>query len=991
MASRVQLAHAPTTKRSATSGEDINSHYHSNAAHTSLSRRKPRTLETLGHCTYSIDRHSASSFAAFCLFLRVFLACVTCVCRTSGSQLVLAFDIPTPHHRTAFLDFLKVVLMPTEDERDPSRRRPRGDERRKRRESHGETSGTERRRRRDSREQHTPYEFEGRRRKGHRATDSQGELLRPSPRSSYHARDSSQRPRSSSQAPRNSSQAPRSSSRAPRDSRYQSDSEWDSSAPRQRRSRRPSTADNGGKSGKPLSLDALAKLDKEVAKKNGGWRGYDYDEDYLKEVRRKEKALEKDRVKEARDGKKKAKMAEERRKIEESDREILEEKERRKRREERRKKRESREVKGGAVVLGDLAGMESGKRGSRATDDERERRRAMRDEAKYTPSEIEERRERRHREKQKRKSRVVSGPLAEEGGIDDDDDEYQYMMEKRGGAGSAPTVLSAEEQAKKKKKRKMIIIGVVSVLILLAIIIPVAVLMSKKSNDTPQSDAAASASTPKNSNLDGKDPNSVPAADKGTIYDPWSWYDTEDFNVTYTKELVGGLPIIGLNSTWNDDVQANEKVPNLQDSFQYGKMPIRGVNVGGWLNIEPFITPSYFESFGARDGVVDEYTLMNKLGPTKAKSTLEQHYSTFVNKNTFAEIRAAGIDHVRFPFGYWMVQTYDGDPYLAQVSWRYLLRGIEYCRQNGLRVNLDLHGAPGSQNGWNHSGRQGVIGWLNGTDGDLNAQRTLDIHHKLSVFFAQPRYKNVVTMYGLVNEPRNVELDTERVVNWTQTAVDQIRKDNITGIIVFGDGFMGLDNWQGKLQGNTNLLLDVHQYVIFNVDQLSLGHRDKLNFACQAWTQQSERSMDKKTGFGPTMCGEWSQADTDCTQYINNVNIGTRWEGTYDTGNTSTSILKPQCPVSGKCTCDPANADPSTYTDDYKKWLYQFAIGQMDSFEAGWGWFYWTWETEKATQWSYRRGLAAGILPSKAYDRDWTCPDNGVDGLDTFTALPEYY
>lgn len=866
--------------------------------------------------------------------------------------------------------------MPTSDELDPSRRRPHGDERerRRRRESHGDTSGTERRRRRDSREQRTPYEFEGRRRKGHRATDSQGELLRPSPRTS--------------------SQAPRDSSRPPRDSR-QSDSEWDSAAPR-RRSRRQSTAEGGSgkKAAAPLSLDALAKLDKEVAKKSGGWRGYDYDEDYLKEVRRKEKALEKDRVKEARVEKNKSKKEEERRRVEESDREILEEKERRKRREERRKKRESREVKGGAIALGDLAGMEdSGRRASRHTDDERDRRRA---EAKYTPSEAAERRERRQREKQQRneqrKRRVVSGPLAEEGGIDDDDDDQRYMMEKRGGAGSAPTVYSAEEQAK-KKKRKKIIIGVVSVLILLAIIIPVAVLVSnKKSNNSSTSDTSTGSSTgPKNSNLNGKDPNSVPAADKGTIYDPWSWYDTVDFNVTYTKELVGGLPIIGLNSTWNDNVQANSHVPNLQDSFQYGKTPIRGVNVGGWLNIEPFITPSFFENFGARDGVVDEWTLLTKLGPTQAKSTLEQHYSEFINAQTFKDIRAAGMDHVRFPFGYWIVQIYDSEPYLPQVSWRYLLRGIEYCRQNGLRVNLDLHGAPGSQNGWNHSGRQGVIGWLNGTDGDLNAQRTLDIHHKLSVFFAQPRYKNVVTMYGLVNEPRNVELDTARVVNWTQSAIDQIRADNITGVIVFGDGFMGLDNWQGKLQGNTNLLLDVHQYVIFNVDQLSLGHRDKLNFACSAWTQQSERSMDKTTGFGPTMCGEWSQADTDCTQYINNVNIGTRWEGTYNTGNTSTSILKPQCPVSGKCSCDPANADPSTYSDEYKTWLYQFAIGQMDAFEAGWGWFYWTWDTEKATQWSYKQGIAAGILPKTAYGRDWTCPDNGVDGLGNFTALPEYY
>ncbi|KAI9878331.1 MAG: hypothetical protein M1823_006972, partial [Watsoniomyces obsoletus] len=261
----------------------------------------------------------------------------------------------------------------------------------------------------------------------------------------------------------------------------------------------------------------------------------------------------------------------------------------------------------------------------------------------------------------------------------------------------------------------------------------------------------------------------------------------------------------------------------------------------------------------------------------------------------FNKIKQAGFNVVRIPIGYWAYDTFDS-PYVKGAS-VYIDAAIDWARSLDLRIVIDLHGAPGSQNGWNHSGRQGQIGWLNGTDGDKNGQRTLDVHHKLSVFFAQDRYKNVVTMYGLVNEPRNVELDTAKVVAWTQKAITQIRKDNITAVIVFGDGFMGLDNWQGKLQNNDNLLLDVHQYVIFNIDQLSLKHRDKLNFACEAWTKQSQRSMDRTTGFGPTMCGEWSQADTDCTQYINNVATGTRWEGTFNTGNASTSILVPQCPL----------------------------------------------------------------------------------------------
>lgn len=50
----------------------------------------------------------------------------------------------------------------------------------------------------------------------------------------------------------------------------------------------------------------------------------------------------------------------------------------------------------------------------------------------------------------------------------------------------------------------------------------------------------------------------------------------------------------------------------------------------------------------------------------------------------------------------------------------------------------------------------------------------------------------------------------------------------------------------------------------------------------------------------------------------------------------------------------------------------------MHSFEQGWGWFYWTWKTESAWQWSYKDGIAAGILPQKTWDRKYSC-GQGVD------------
>jgi glucan 1,3-beta-glucosidase len=57
----------------------------------------------------------------------------------------------------------------------------------------------------------------------------------------------------------------------------------------------------------------------------------------------------------------------------------------------------------------------------------------------------------------------------------------------------------------------------------------------------------------------------------------------------------------------------------------------------------------------------------------------------------------------------------------------------------------------------------------------------------------------------------------------------------------------------------------------------------------------------------------------------------------------------------------------------------------MHSFERGWGWFYWTWKTESAAQWSYKKGLEIGMLPEKAYERAYNCEGEMPD----FEGLPE--
>ncbi|MCJ1364500.1 hypothetical protein MMC16_003611 [Acarospora aff. strigata] len=581
------------------------------------------------------------------------------------------------------------------------------------------------------------------------------------------------------------------------------------------------------------------------------------------------------------------------------------------------------------------------------------------------------------RGKHRKKKRVVSGAILEEG---------------RGGRarGRRGGYVPTEGPRRKYGRRFWIMVGVI--ILLLIILIPVGVVLARKKSGSGGSGGSSGAAKPSNSELGSISQEDIPPSAKGGILDPFTWYDTKDFNVTYTEVLVGGLPVMGLKSKYDDTTKANEFVPALNERWPYGTLPIRGVNIGGWLSIEPFITPSLF-NYQPNMNIVDEYTLCEHLGASEAAQTLEKHYASFVTEQTFADIKAAGLDHVRIPFSYWAVTTYPGDPYVPKISWRYLLRGIEWARKHGLRVNLDLHGVPGSQNGWNHSGRQGSIGWLNGTDGALNGQRSLDIHNQLSTFFAQDRYKNVVTIYGLVNEPKMTLLPVTEVLAWTTNAIQLVRKNGIRQTIAFGDGFLGIPNWQGKLQGIENLVMDAHQYVIFNVDQIAFTHQNKLKFACSGWTAQMVQSSNPATGFGPTFCGEWSQADTDCAQFLNNVNVGSRWTGTMNTQDPKTQVLSPTCPSAktgrgaGSCSCAEANAAPASYSPVYKQFLQMFAEAQMVSFEQGWGWFYWTWETEKAVQWSWKLGLKAGILPRKAYAREFNCTQD----IPTFEDLPENY
>ncbi|KAG9074058.1 exo-1,3-beta-glucanase, partial [Ceratobasidium sp. 370] len=164
----------------------------------------------------------------------------------------------------------------------------------------------------------------------------------------------------------------------------------------------------------------------------------------------------------------------------------------------------------------------------------------------------------------------------------------------------------------------------------------------------------------------------------------------------------------------------------------------------------PWITPSLFENTG-NDNIVDEYTFNTLQDATTVQSILTKHWDTWIVEDDLRQIAEAGLNHVRLPIGYWSVPSPGNDPTPYNPNaWPYVLKTISWARKYNLFVILDMHGAPGSQNGYDNSGqRMEYPGWA---DSAQNVNKTLDIIGWWAQEFGGDNYVNVVTMIQLMNE-----------------------------------------------------------------------------------------------------------------------------------------------------------------------------------------------------------------------------------------------
>lgn len=116
---------------------------------------------------------------------------------------------------------------------------------------------------------------------------------------------------------------------------------------------------------------------------------------------------------------------------------------------------------------------------------------------------------------------------------------------------------------------------------------------------------------------------------------------------------------------------------------------------------------------------------------------------TFITERDFIWMRKRGIKIVRIPVGYWILHG-DG-PYVSSIGrldWAFAM-----CQKYNIYLLLDIHGLPGSQNGRDHSGKQGKRGWRKNPD-------TIEQGLRATITLAK-RYADQPALWGvqIINEP----------------------------------------------------------------------------------------------------------------------------------------------------------------------------------------------------------------------------------------------
>lgn len=205
------------------------------------------------------------------------------------------------------------------------------------------------------------------------------------------------------------------------------------------------------------------------------------------------------------------------------------------------------------------------------------------------------------------------------------------------------------------------------------------------------------------------------------------------------------------------------------------------------------MTPSLFVTTGAND-------LASLLQTARGKDIYRTHLKQWITEEDFKWMANKSIELIRLPVGYWSLQAKDGYPSTkSRLDWAFAM-----AERYNMKILLDLHGVPGSQNGEQHSGKRGTVGWWD------KLEDTGDILIKLA-----EHYAGSSALWGieLINEPR-IDGNYKQLQIFYQSTYNNLCKILRPGTrIVFHDGFHPL-RLSGAIKSKSAypVMLDMHLY-----------------------------------------------------------------------------------------------------------------------------------------------------------------------------------
>jgi glucan 1,3-beta-glucosidase len=359
---------------------------------------------------------------------------------------------------------------------------------------------------------------------------------------------------------------------------------------------------------------------------------------------------------------------------------------------------------------------------------------------------------------------------------------------------------------------------------------------------------------------------------------------------------------------------------------------IRGVNLGGWLVLEKWMTPSLFEGLNA----VDETTYCVELGGA-AETRLKHHWQSFITRDDFAWLAGIGINAVRIPIGHWIFgpnypyhRTYGDNKYpFVEGGIDILDQAFDWAENLGLLILLDLHAAPGCQNGFDNGGIKDVCEW--------HTDETY-ISHSLWVLeqLAQ-RYHTRSALHGIqvLNEPR-WDIETDLLKRYNIDSYERIRKfckpENVA--VVFHDGFRPYTEYLGFMKGPEfeNVVFDIHRYQCFVREDIDANIYQHVSKSVIDWKQEADDIIQELQMW--TYVGEWSLGL--------DLKVVSLWaEGPFN--HALEQMDKFQMDVAYRA----------------------YASAQLAVFEKYLGWFFWSYKTETTQAWCFRDCVNNGWLPNK--------------------------